>query len=83
MTEAARLSVSLTTASPRPQGQAVLASHGNVESRAFDVVITDREIHFAFAAVDGPAFSIDLNRLLKDAADAIEVHLFGKRSAML
>jgi hypothetical protein len=79
MTEAARLSVSLVTSGQRPFGQPVLVSEGRAEGRRFEVVVTDCEIHFAFAGVDGPAFAIDLNRLVKDAVDAIETRLFGQQ----
>lgn len=82
MTEAARLSIPLMTADRKPFGKGVLATEGHAAGRTFDVVITDCEIHFAFAGVDGPAFAIDLNRLVKDAADAIEGKLFGQRRTL-
>jgi hypothetical protein len=83
MTEAARLSVPLMSSNRKPFGQAVLAAEGHAEGHSFDVTVTDCEIHFAFSGVDGPAFSIDLNRLVKAAAYAIEDRLFGQKGRML
>lgn len=81
MIEAARLPIPLKTAGRKPIGKGVLVTEGRVQGRTFEVVITESEIHFAIAGVDGPAFAIDLNRLVKDAADAIEDRLFGKGRA--
>jgi hypothetical protein len=82
MTEAARLSVALMTSGQLPFGQPVLVSEGRAEGRRFEVVVTDCEIHFAFAGADGPTFAIDLNRLAKDAVDAIDTRLFGQRGTI-
>lgn len=83
MTEAARLSIPVTTATRAPKGKGMLVADGRVDGRAFCITVTESEIHFAFENLNAPAFSIDLNRLVKDATDAIEVHLFGQRSATL
>jgi hypothetical protein len=82
MTEAARLSVPLLNANRAPVGRAILATEGNVDGRAFDVIITDHQIHFSFAESNGPAFAIDINALVKEAVNAIERTVFGKRSGL-
>lgn len=82
MTEAARLSVPLQNANRAPVGRAMMATEGNVDGRAFDVIITDSQIHFSFAESSGPAFAIDINRLIKEAVNAIEATVFGKRSGL-
>jgi hypothetical protein len=78
MTEAARLSVPLRTAARAPNGHAVMATEGHVDGRAFNVRITEYQIHFSFADADGPAFAIDINRLVQEGVNAIEETVFGK-----
>jgi hypothetical protein len=82
MTEAARLSVPLLPANRAPVGRAMMATEGHVDGRAFDVIITDHQIHFSFAESSGPAFAIDSNALLKEAVNAIEITVFGKRGGL-
>jgi hypothetical protein len=82
MTEAARLSVPLLNAHRAPVGRTMMATEGHVDGRAFDVIITETQIHIGFAESNGPAFAINLNALVKEAVNAIEETVFGKRSGI-
>ena len=60
-----------------PIGRTLAVSEGQVNGVPFDVIVTEQEVHFAFADRNGPRFAINLNALMKDTTNAIEM-LLGK-----
>lgn len=65
-----------------PIGSIVGQSEGRVNDWPFDVTLTTSEVHFAFADRDGPRFVVDLNLLAREATNAIEILITGKRKML-
>ena len=84
MTALAMIRIPLLAVDRGPHGVRLAATEGKINGWPVSVSITISEIHIAFADRDGPAFTIDLNALLKTACDEIEAQLgvkprFGSR----
>lgn len=75
----ATLSIPICHVERGPVGHELARSSGHVNGWPFDVVMTECELHFAFADRDGPRFAVDLNHIAGQATNAIEV-LIGPRS---
>ena len=75
----ATLSLPIRHVDRGPVGQQLAQSTGHVNGWRFALVLTEVEMHFAFADRDGPRFAVDLNNLAAQATNAIEV-LIGPRS---
>lgn len=72
-----RLSIPLCEVDRGPVGARLAVTEGRVDGVAFDVVVTDQEMHFAFADRNGPRFAVDLNVIARETTNAIEI-LLGK-----
>lgn len=72
MQTVARLSVPLRAVDRGPQGTLLAVTDGNVNGWPFQLTVTQWEMHYAFAAPDGPRFVVDLNELAKEGTNEIE-----------
>ena len=79
MTQLSLISVPLLAVDRRPFGTGLAESAGHINDWPLKVTLTPVEIHIAFEDRDGPAFVLDLNALIKAAANEIEAKLGIKR----
>lgn len=75
MTVEALLRAPLHSVDRGPRGAVLGVSEGHIDGARLNVTVTDFELHLGWADRNGPAFSIHLNPLVKEAFNEIEALL--------
>lgn len=75
MTQVATITVPLRSVTAAMQGPVLAEAAGNINGIPLRVTVSAGEIYIAWVDRSGPAFSIELNPLIKAAAHQIEVLL--------
>lgn len=75
MTVEALLKAPLHSVDRGPRGMVLAVTEGRIDTARLNVTVTEFELHFAWADRNGPAFSIPLNALVKEAFNEIETLL--------
>jgi hypothetical protein len=79
MTAVAQIKLPLVSVDRAPLGTVLGGTEGHINRIPVTVTMTDMEIHIGWADRNGPAFVIELNPLIKSAANEIEALLGMKR----